>query len=139
MECGIHKLVADVALIAKDHVLFVRYRDTSKYDGQRGWLLPDDFLAHLEHPQDAARRIAREQAGIEMLDLRLADVESFNGDAWHLVFHYVARLEEAVPVAENGNVAAARWFPLEELPPRSEVGHHGWGLETLGRVLGTAS
>lgn len=136
MECTVHKLVADVAVIARDNVLFVRYRDTSRYDGQSGWFLPDDFLAHLEHPNDTARRILQEQTGIETADPTLGDIESFNGHAWHLVFHYVARVDEAAPVAPLGNVAAARWFPLAELPPAPDVAHHGWGLETLARILG---
>src|SRR5205085_221376 len=57
------KLVADVAVVAEGEVLLVRYANTAKYDGQTGWFLPDDFLAHLEHPDDAARRIVREQTG----------------------------------------------------------------------------
>ena len=132
-------MVADVALRAKDSVFFVRYRDTSRYDGQTGWFLPDDFLAHLEHPDDAARRILKDQAGIEAAEPALAEIESFDGDAWHLVFHYTAQLDEPIRVEPTGNVAAAEWFLLDELPPASEVAHHGWGLETLKRVLPRAS
>jgi len=136
MDCTVHKLVADVAVVAQEHVLFVRYRDVSRYDGQTGWFLPDDYLAHLEHPNDAARRILREQAGIEAADPDLGDIESFDGDAWHLVFHYLAQVEEVARVEPQGNVADARWFPLGDLPPAGDVAHHGWGLETLGRILG---
>jgi ADP-ribose pyrophosphatase YjhB (NUDIX family) len=136
MDCAVHKLVADVALLAEEQVLFVRYRDTSRYDGQSGWFLPDDYLAHLEHPNDAAARILAEQAGIEGAAPDLGDIESFNGHAWHLVFHYVTRVVEAAPVEARGNVAEAQWFPLAELPPESDVAHGGWGLETLGRILG---
>jgi ADP-ribose pyrophosphatase YjhB (NUDIX family) len=136
VECAVHKLVTDVALVAEQRVLFVRYRDTAGYDGQRGWFLPDDYLAHLEHPDDAARRIVREQAAGLSAEPRLAEIESFGGGAWHLVFHYVAAVESASPVEATGNIAAAEWFPLDALPPAEEVAHHGWGLETLGRVLG---
>ena len=135
MECTVHKLVADVTLVAEGRVLFVRYRDPSRYDGQKGWFLPDDFLAHLEHPDDAARRIVTEQTGIAELEPRLAEIESFDGGAWHLVFHYLAEVDSAVPVEAVGNVGEAEWFPLEALPPAAEVAHHGWGLETLGRIL----
>jgi hypothetical protein len=58
------KLVADLALIAEERVLLVGYADPSRYDGQRGWFLPDDFLAHGEHPDDATRRIVEEQSGL---------------------------------------------------------------------------
>jgi ADP-ribose pyrophosphatase YjhB (NUDIX family) len=129
------KLVADVALVAGDHVLFVRYRDTSKYDGEAGWFLPDDFLVRLEHPDDAARRILREQAGVEAEDLRLGEIESFDGDAWHLVFHYVAAIDAPVDVPVRDNVADAKWCPLGELPDPAATAHHGWALEVLARVL----
>ncbi len=133
-ECSVHKRVADVAVVAAGQVLFVRYRDTSSYDGQVGWFLPDAYLDHLEHPDDAARRILREQAGIEGVDVRIAEIESFGNGAWHLVFHYATEVE--LPEAAAGdNITAAEWFPLDALPAAADVAHHGWGLEVLARVL----
>lgn len=139
VECTVHKLVADVAIVARDNVLLVRYRDTSNYDGQSGWFLPDDHLAHLEHPDDAARRIVRDQTDIAGVEPRLADIESFDGGAWHLVFHYLSAAEEPSPVAAVGNLAAAEWFPVDALPSASEVAHHGWCLDTLARILKRAA
>ena len=55
-DCKIHKLVADVLVLAEGKTLLVRYNDLRKYDGQKGWFLPDDYLAFSEHPSDAARR-----------------------------------------------------------------------------------
>jgi len=129
------KLVADVAVVAGDHVLFVRYRDTSRYDGEAGWFLPDDFLVRLEHPDDAARRILAEQVGLGAADVRLAEIESFDGGVWHLVFHYVAAIDEPVEVAASGNVAEAKWCPLADLPDSADVAHHGWALDVLSRVV----
>ena len=132
MNC---KLVADVTLVAGDEVLLVRYRDTSRYDGEAGWFLPDDYLVRLEHPDDAARRILKEQVGIEPEELQLAEIESFNGDAWHLVFHYVAALGERGRIRPGDNVAAAEWFPIEVLPDPAEIAHHGWARDVVSRVL----
>jgi ADP-ribose pyrophosphatase YjhB (NUDIX family) len=135
MECRVHKLVADVALRAEGRVLLVRYRDTSKYDRQTGWFLPDDFLEHGEHPDAAAARIVREQAGVEPPELRLAEIESFADGAWHLVFHYRGDLD-SIPALEPGeNVAASEWFALDALPDPAEVGHRGWALETVAKVF----
>ncbi len=134
MDCTAHKLVADVALRAENHVLLVRYRDTSKYDRQRGWFLPD-YLQHLEHPDDAAARIVREQAGFDLRGLRLAEIESFGDSAWHLVFHYRGELDERPAPAPGDNVAVAEWFPVDRLPDAGEVAHDGWALDVLSRVL----
>jgi ADP-ribose pyrophosphatase YjhB (NUDIX family) len=123
--------VADVAILAEGRVLLVRYQDTMPYDGQSGWFLPDDLIAHLEHPSEAARRIAREQAGLDLDATDLGLVESFGNGRWHLVFHHVARLE-AVPVASAGsNVKDLAWFDLEELPSDDHLAHHGWAREVL--------
>jgi len=141
MECDVHKLVADVAILADDHVLLVKYRDVSRYDGQRGWFLPDAYLDHGEHPTDAARRIAAEQGGIRLPSAELAEIESFGGKktAWHLVFHHRADLERPAPITPGDNVAAAEWFALDALPEEREVAHHGWALEVLGRLTAAST
>lgn len=131
MECRVHRLVADVTAVVDGRVLLVRYRDTTRYDGQPGWFLPDDLLAHLEHPTDAARRILAEQVGLTSADPVLRRIESFGDGAWHMVFHHVARVDHPVPLEPGENTLAAEWFPLDSLPPASEVAHHGWALEVL--------
>ena len=135
MDCTKHRLVADIAVIAEGQVLMVRYRDTRRYDGQAGWFVPDDFLAHEEHPDRAASRIAKEQLGTVVRNPRLAFVESFGNGAWHLIFHYRADLERMPRVQAGENVAAAEWFDLRKLPPPSEVAHRGWGRSTIARLL----
>ena len=135
-RCG-HKLVCDISLLAGDRVLLVKYKETGKYDGQSGWFLPDDYLRRLEHPEDAARRIAKGQAGLEAPKLSLDLVESFEGDdgTWHLIFHYVGRLAQPRTVAPIGNIANAEWFPLDRLPPREALAHHGWAADVLAAVM----
>ena len=134
MDCRIHKLVADVAVVAEGRVLMVRYRDTKPYDGQGGWFLPDDYLRHLEQPEDAAARIAHEQAGVSLAEPRLAFVESFGDGAWHIAFHHRADLNAIPTTAAGANVRDLEWFPLDAPPPVDETAHHGWGLDVLGRM-----
>jgi ADP-ribose pyrophosphatase YjhB (NUDIX family) len=133
-RCSLHKLVADVTLVGAGQVVLTRYRDTTRYDGQRGWFLPDDYLEHEEHPADAAVRIVRTQLGIEPPPLRLSVIESFGNGAWHLVFHFHGTMPEAHHLRPGDNVAAATWFSFDSLPPASDVAHNGWALEVLGRT-----
>jgi ADP-ribose pyrophosphatase YjhB (NUDIX family) len=133
-ECTVHRLVADVAIRARDQVLLVKYKDVSRYDGQRGWFLPDDFLRHLEHPEDAAKRIARDQSGLTPGDLRLSHVESFGNGAWHLVFHYRANVTGSPVVQAGPNVAALEWFPRSGLPDRTTMAHNGWAVDILNAM-----
>ena len=128
--CTVHKLVADLALFSGRKVLLVKYRDVARYDGQRGWFLPDDFLAHMEHPEDAAKRIAREQTGLGLDDVRLSHIESFGNAAWHLIFHY--RADVPTPTIKPGpSVAAIEWFDRTKLPARPDVAHGGWAIDVL--------
>lgn len=134
-----HKLVADVAAIGDGKVLLAKYKETTKYDGQRGWFLPDDYLNFEEHPKDAAERILREQAGIAAKVEALTQIESFAGGregAWHLIFHYRVDVPKPGRLVAGANVAEARWFPLDKLPPKKDVAHGGWALDVLGEVLG---
>ncbi len=71
MECSVHSLIVDVALLAGDQILLVKYKDINRYDHQPGWFLPDDHLGHGEHPDRAAERILREQVEITSTGLRL--------------------------------------------------------------------
>lgn len=134
-DCTVHKLVADLAVFAEDRVLLVRYKDAGRYDGQRGWFLPDDYLRHEEHPDEAAKRIAKEQTGRDLPNPELSHVESFGNGAWHMIFHYRADVKRAYPVAPNGNVAIAEWFALAKLPRRNDVAHGGWALDVI-RTIG---
>jgi ADP-ribose pyrophosphatase YjhB (NUDIX family) len=134
--CQVHKLVADVCLVADQKILLARYKDTSGYDGEQGWFLPDDYLHHSEHPQEAAHRILKEQAGIEVPALDIGSIESFEGHGyWHLIFHYYAHLSRLPAASPGRNVLAAEWFPADGLPSPEEVAHGGWALETIQTVL----
>ena len=129
--CSVHKLVADIAIRAGDRVLFVKYKDVSRYDGQRGWFLPDDYLGHLEHPDEAAKRIATTQTGLTSAVPKLSHIESFGNGAWHLVFHYRADFKDMPRGAPGPNVAALEWFPRSRLPDRSLMAHEGWAADVL--------
>jgi len=136
--CQVHKLVADVCLTAESKVLMVRYEDTSGYDGEQGWFLPDDYLRHSEHPEQAARRILAEQTGHSAEDLRLNHIESFEGNGyWHLIIHYAGTLAQATKPVAGHNVKAIEWFALNRLPEADEVAHGGWALETVRTALST--
>ena len=132
--CGVHKLVADITIRADDRVLFVKYKDASRYDGQRGWFLPDDYLGHLEHPDEAAKRIATTQASLANVVPKLSHIESFEDGAWHLIFHYRVDLEGKPRVRAGENIAAMEWLDLRRLPPPSAIAHHGWARSTIARL-----
>ncbi len=135
--CGMHTLVADVALMTGGKVLLTRYKDVNKFDHQQGWFLPDDALNHFEHPETGAKRILKEQLNVTVPQLSLGFIESFKGDAgtWHLAFHYKAELEKAPAIKPSEDVKSAEWFPVNQLPDRNEVAHRGWAISVLREMM----
>src|SRR5438093_1762325 len=138
-DCTAHSLICDVAVLAEGGVLMVRYSDVAKYDGEAGSFLPDDVLREFEHPTRAAVRILEEQLGLELDDEpRLGLIESFQGndESWHLSFHHLVELPARPILRQEKGMAAAQWFALDALPPRSEVAHNGWSLAVLKKMVG---
>jgi ADP-ribose pyrophosphatase YjhB (NUDIX family) len=130
MDCTKHTLIVHVAPLHHSSALLVKYKVAP--DSQHGWFLPNDDLRHLEHPDQAAKRVLREQVGIEDATLKLAEIESFvgNNQTWHLVFDYLA-FPRAMKVSMGPAMAEAKWFEIEQLPPVDEFAHHGWGRTVL--------
>jgi hypothetical protein len=66
----------------------------------------------------------------------LVDLESFTGrdGSWHLALHFKGTVPQDTALIPGAGVASARWFPLDDLPDRSAVAHHGWYLHVIARA-----
>ena len=89
------------------------------------WDLPGGFVEEGEHPLDALRRELREEAGLEVEPLEFHGVWMDRyGDADDapatLNLYWTARVVSGEP-EPNDDVAELRWFPIDELPPASEL------------------
>jgi len=133
--CKDHTLVSHVAVLHGNSALLVKYRDPEQYDGQTGWFLPNDSLRHVEHPEEGAKRVLKEQLGLQKVSLELVQIESFVGDnkSWHLIFDFKTRqLDTAISLGKD--LAQAKWVEIDKLPPNEEFAHGGWGRRVLLRV-----
>lgn len=120
------KLIATLSALSGDSVAFVTYRRAP--DSEAGLFLPNDLLHSRESPDAAAKRIAREQLGIEATEPLLFDVDSFDGNdgTWHIAFHFRADTGDARGVKGGGEITSLQWMPLDALPEKSKVAHEGW-------------
>jgi ADP-ribose pyrophosphatase YjhB (NUDIX family) len=130
LECGKHTLVSHIAVLHHSSALLVQY--SAGHDGQHGWFLPNDELRHVEHPEQAAKRILNEHLGIEDAILKLVEIESFvgNNESWHIIFDYLA-FPRTMKVSPGPTVSEAKWFEIDKLPSAEEFAHHGWGRAAL--------
>jgi ADP-ribose pyrophosphatase YjhB (NUDIX family) len=135
--CSVHTLITDVILLAEGQVLLIKYKQAEKYDNQTGWFLPNDSLSDFEHPQDCARRVLKKQLGLTHIELHLSHIESFKGNdgSWHLAFHYKAELDKKPSITPSDKIQVTEWFPVDQLPDRSEVAHHGWARVIVKAAL----
>jgi ADP-ribose pyrophosphatase YjhB (NUDIX family) len=133
---GTIKLVADVAVFSKGKTLLAKYANAENYNGQTGWFIPDDLIAFGEALEDAAKRILKEQLGIENTEVQFCFHESFIGmdKSWHLVFHFKAEVEND-SVKQSSDIET-QWFAINSLPDKKDVSHHGWALYMLETILG---
>ena len=100
-------------LTDRDRVLLVRHTY-----GRRDWDFPGGGVRRGEAPPEAARRELEEELGLRIDGLRSigeVDVTPYQGahDAVHC-FH--AEVADARLVIDPGELAAAEWFPREDLP-----------------------
>ena len=130
MDCKAHTIVTHVATLHHSSALLVKYG--GMVDQQTGWFLPNDDLQHVEHPEVGARRVLKDQVGIENATLKLVDVESFigNNKTWHIIFDYLA-FPRTMTVVKGEGVAEAKWFEIDKLPAVDEFAHQGWGRAVL--------
>jgi hypothetical protein len=135
LECRAASLIADVALIAEDSVLLVRYKDVEQYDGETGWFLPDDEM-HAWSTQVERRCGSRRNRSAWISRPPVWGWSNRSrGTAGPGICRSTTRPVPAIPELEpSETILATQWFPLEELPPRSEVAHNGWALTVLQKI-----
>jgi ADP-ribose pyrophosphatase YjhB (NUDIX family) len=111
----------------RGRVLLVR-RGIEPYKGL--WNLPGGFIEADEHPEDGARREAREETGLEVALRGLVGVylDAFDGGGdplrahWSLSMAYLAEAVGGALCTTEESVEAA-WFPPDGLPPATEIAY----------------
>lgn len=126
-----------ISLIENGQVLYVNLKNGP--DSESGLFLPNDILKQGEDPYEGARRVAKGQAGVDIKNPALVDVDSFEGNdgSWHLCFHFRADVPNRRALAAGKSVGAMRWSGAGELPPDSQVAHRGWYNSIAKRALQT--
>ena len=101
--------------------------------GPRRWELPGGGLRRRETPLDGVRREVREELGIDLAEPALLACGTGSGRALNRVVSvFAAELPSADVAPDPHEIARARWYRRDELPPRL-----GWqvaaALDALGR------
>jgi ADP-ribose pyrophosphatase YjhB (NUDIX family) len=128
---------ASILIVRRGRVLLVR-RAVAPARG--AWDTPGGFIEAGETAQQAARREAREELGV---DVTLERVIGIYPDVYgvgrlpSLNIHYLGRLKgDASAVRAGDDAAACAWFPLGRLPRRLAFTNGRIALRQLRRELG---
>jgi len=92
------------------------------FRGGSGWGIPGGFIEAGEQPEEAARRELREEAGIELEDLRLVHARALRRPR-QVELLFVARgANPARAHAASGEISRAEWFATDALPDELSAG-----------------
>jgi ADP-ribose pyrophosphatase YjhB (NUDIX family) len=85
------------------------------FRADRGWGVPGGFVSKGEHPEEALRRELREEASIEIADVKFLFARNLR-KLKQVEFYFRARAI-GNPTASSFEIKQAQWFPLTDLPP----------------------
>ena len=98
---------------AAGHVLLVRHR----YGDTKAFLLPGGGVKRRERPVDAAIRELREEIGCDLADVVSVGTYLASGEGRRDTVHLFRARIVGTPVADRAEIAEARFFALDALPP----------------------
>jgi ADP-ribose pyrophosphatase YjhB (NUDIX family) len=85
------------------------------FRADRGWGVPGGFVGKGEQPEEALRRELREEASIEIADVRFLFTRNLR-QLKQVEIYYRAR-PIGNPTPSSFEIKQAKWFPLTDLPP----------------------
>jgi 8-oxo-dGTP diphosphatase len=82
-----------------------------------GWGIPGGFMEKGEQPEETIRRELREEAGLEIEDVRLIAARTLKGARQVELLFFARARRGAEARASSAEVSRAEWFARDALPP----------------------
>src|ERR1044072_4445387 len=106
--------VTVAAMISDDKSRILLFEHVFRADN--GWGVPGGFVGKREAPEDALRRELREEACIELADIKILFARTLD-TVKQVEIYYLARAI-GDPKPSSFEIKRVDWFALDELPPK---------------------
>jgi hypothetical protein len=119
-----------------DELLLIKATDAHPLSFRRGKLmLPATMLHYGERPSHAAKRALTAQlTGMEDLEDKFVDLQSYMGSHWDIVFVFEFKTAEGVEVTAKTPYGGAAFYDLASLPKDQIAEDHLEVIEGLKRT-----
>jgi len=119
-----------------DEVLLIKATDAHPLSFRRGKLmLPATMLHYGERPSHAAKRaLTTELTGMEDLEDKFVDIQSYVGSHWDIVFVFEFKTPEGAEVTAKPPYANAAFYDVASLPKDLIAEDHLEVIEGLNRA-----
>ncbi len=120
--------VSSFAIIKQGNKLLLAKRIRPEFTANK-WTLPSSLINFGEHPEQAIKRIVKEQVGAEPKNVELIDVQSYGDKHWDLCFVYEVSIDGTGKL--SADVEKVEYFEKGKLPPEFRADHNEI-LQNLG-------
>ncbi len=120
--------VSSFAIIKNGNKLLLVKRIRPEFTAGK-WTFPSSLINIGEHPEQAIKRVIKEQVGAEAKNVKLLEVQSYGDKHWDLCFVYRADIDSIGKLSQD--IEKAEYFDRGSLPPEFR-GDHLEILQSLG-------
>ena len=113
-------LVSSFAMIRYGNNLLLVKRIRPEFTANK-WTFPASLINFGEHPEQAIKRVVKEQVGAEAKNVKLLAVQSYGDKHWDLCFVYDVTIDSVGNVSQD--IEKAEYYEKDKLPPEFRADH----------------
>jgi ADP-ribose pyrophosphatase YjhB (NUDIX family) len=112
--------ISSFAIIKKGDKILLAKRIRPEFTAGK-WTIPSSIINVGEHPEEATKRIVKEQIGAEARNTKLLDIQSYGDKHWDLCFVYEVVIDGTGKISPD--IELVEYFEKGKMPPEFRTDH----------------